>query len=180
MGRATRVWEVVGLHDGLPYVIKDLWLSLLAKGDQATLRAIYASLKAAGYEESEFKDYFMDIVVDEVVTINGEPDAISEEVVSQFSLPHNYMSYFIFQDVVSAKERSIHSHAHSRQEGTPGSRPELLPGESYQSNKLYYYESGQHHRVLFRQRGKRLDDIKNQKEFFRTLRQVVEGTYHYN
>ncbi|KAF8909122.1 hypothetical protein CPB85DRAFT_1562600 [Mucidula mucida] len=99
--RATRVWEVIELDSedmpiGTPKVLKDVWLYSDATPESDIYNAIFAALRQLDKDgsvaenerppplqpgsslEEDAKNYFMTILSDSVVTINGQPDEAPE------------------------------------------------------------------------------------------------------
>ncbi|KAF9032654.1 hypothetical protein BDZ89DRAFT_1063276 [Hymenopellis radicata] len=183
--RATRVWEVVELGPGdVPIggskVLKDVWLYFDAKPESDIYNEIFAALRqldeAGSVPESErppplqpgssleedAKHYFMTIVSDSIVMINGQPDEAQEP-------PAGYLEFFYTEEEEKvAKEATIEG---SQRGDVDGCTPKLKRADG----AAYPHKKRTHRRIVFEEVCRTLYKVLSYADFAKGLAQLVYG-----
>ncbi|KAK7026794.1 hypothetical protein VNI00_015452 [Paramarasmius palmivorus] len=179
LGRAIRVWVVQELNNkGVPFgnnlVLKDYWITLdsLTEG-QIQSRIFEAAARARG--NKEFKKYFMTILHDTIVTIDGEEDSsplhLGGEAVPMKS------RFCLKKEAARNVPRPHIDFVHSE---STGGNDVPVPEEEESDNddpkhEHHLYEPRKHARLVFKEVGTCLNMIKDQKTLFRCLIDALCG-----
>ncbi|KAK7046067.1 hypothetical protein VNI00_007062 [Paramarasmius palmivorus] len=184
LGRAIRVWLVQELDDdGVPFgpnlVLKDYWITLdsLTEG-QIQSRIFEAAAKARGNED--FKKYFMTILHDTIVNIDGEEDS------SPLHLGRVTVPLTERLDLKKKAARKVpKAHIDSGHGDSTGGNEVPVPAEELPlveerkhkdaRHEQHSYEPRKHARLVFKEVGTPLHKIKDQKVLFRCLIDALCG-----
>ncbi|KAF8867934.1 kinase-like domain-containing protein [Mucidula mucida] len=166
--RATRVWEVIELDSedmpiGTPKVLKDVWLYSDATPESDIYNAIFAALRQLDKDGSEdAKNYFMTILSDSVVTINGQPDEAPEP-------PEDYVELFYTEtEEKVAMEATV--------EGTHRGEVDGCTPKLKRANRAVYpHKKRIHRRIVFEEVCRTLYKVFSYADFTKGLAQLVYG-----
>ncbi|KAK7026718.1 hypothetical protein VNI00_015491 [Paramarasmius palmivorus] len=184
LGRAIRVWLVQELDDdGVPFgpnlVLKDYWITLdsLTEG-QIQSKIFEAAAKACGNED--FKKYFMTILHDTIINIDGEEDS-SPLHLGGATVPlaeRLDLKKKAARKVPKAHIDSGHGDSTGGNEvPLPAEEPPLVKERKHKDAKheRHSYEPRKHARLVFKEVGTPLHKIKDQKVLFRCLIDALCG-----
>ncbi len=183
--RATRVWEVVELDSkfqsiGTHKVLKDVWLYFDATPESHIYNVIFAALRQLDADgtvadserppplqpgsslEEDAKHYFMTIVSDSVVTINGQPDEAKEP-------PEGYVefSYTEAEDKF-AMEATVEGTLRGEVDG-------YTPQLKRAKRAAYPHKRRTHRRIVFKEVCRTLYKVLSYADFTKGLAQLVYG-----
>ncbi|KAF8869095.1 hypothetical protein CPB85DRAFT_1401682 [Mucidula mucida] len=183
--RATRVWEVVELDSnfqpiGTHKVLKDVWLYFDATPESHIYNAIFAALRQLDEDgtvadserppplqpgsslEEDAKHYFMTIVSDSVVSINGQPDEAKEP-------PEGYVEFcYTEAEEKFAMEATI--------AGTSrGEVDDYTPQLKRVDRAPYPHKKRTHRRIVFDEVCRTLYKVLSYADFTKGVAQLVYG-----
>ncbi|KAF8891899.1 hypothetical protein CPB85DRAFT_248345 [Mucidula mucida] len=183
--RATRVWSVVELDSnylaiGTPKVLKDVWLYFDATPESDIYNAIFAALRQLDEDgsvpenerppplqsgsslEQDAKHYFMTIVSDSVVMINGQPDEAQEP-------PAGYLEFFYTEEEDKfAMEAALEG---TQRGDVDGNTPTLKRADG----EAYPHKKRTHRRIVFAELCHTLYRVSTYAAFTKGLAQLVYG-----
>lgn len=144
-GNGTRVWLVYDENDPkkTELVLKDVWTCSERKSEKETLNCILQDMGKNADAPPNFQDYFMTILADEAVMVNGEVDKVSEKTLESCTLDP-YWDYYHSMVSTFSKRR---------------------------------YEARTHRRVLFKEYGRPLNHLTNQREYLQAVNQAIIGKH---
>ncbi len=183
--RATRVWEVIELDSedmpiGTPKVLKDVWLYSDATPESDIYNAIFAALRQLDKDgsvaenerppplqpgsslEEDAKNYFMTILSDSVVTINGQPDEAPEP-------PEDYVELFYTETEEKVAMEATVEGTHRGE--VDGCTPKLKRAD----RAVYPHKKRIHRRIVFQEVCRTLYKVFSYADFTKGLAQLVYG-----
>ncbi len=185
--RATRVWEVIELDSedmpiGESQVLKDVWLYFDATPESDIYNEIFAALRQLDADgsvseserppplqqgsslEEDAKRYFMNIISDSVVTVNGRADEAREP-------PTGYTEFFYTE--LDEEQVAMDAVIVAAQRGdVDGCTPKPKTNKAY----VYPHKARIHRRVIFLEVCETLYKVFSYSKFALGLAQLVHGT----
>lgn len=174
IGKATRVSQVRLCPEEVKnddekdqvFVVKDVWMGEKDRSEKEILEDICGRVNKVHVIpefDPEFREqYFVDILVDEVVLVDGRPDTFSESFGGE-PFPGDY-SIFGPKEQDGSFESSMKSQSDSANALELGDNPFKLP-----------FEARQHRRLLFKDVGRDVETMPNHHELFTHLAHVSIG-----
>lgn len=152
------------LHPNPPTkVIKDFWLDRDAESEEAIQTKIFNMFNKVNDigDVSDAKDYFMNIVCDEIVRQDGEEDVVKDL--------DCYRMYYLEDPKVVPKAESLLRETGKAITGHSAPLPKpALP-------RLRLYRGKVHRRILFDEVGAALDDVRDHDKYFGALIDAAKG-----
>lgn len=168
--RATRVWAVRKIIDetrwgddrlsGEMNVLKDVWLLHDAVGEKSNQDAIFAKL---GRHKKDAQKYFMTILADERVSVDGAIDQTPGPRESWGSAGLSTGTHHK-EPAISCPQHNVNSVTSENMCSVPGRAP------SSHSPRIHW-------RTVFQERGETVYDIENIRDFGHCLDDVVKGMF---
>ncbi|KAK7684955.1 hypothetical protein QCA50_011790 [Cerrena zonata] len=187
VGRATRVWQVrlrpeEAKNDeekSATYALKDVWIGETARSEKMILDDICTRVNTvypiSDFEEDFRERYFMDILADEVVRVDGSDDTLSN-FLGAIPFPKDYGSFKLEEEL---DPPTLVTTLRGSQSTTPvgASVPDTTEPSGNRASKASApsFEARQHRRILFRDVGKTLGKISNLQEYLTHLAHVTKG-----
>ena len=172
-GRGTRVWTVREVFDGKPtgplMVLKDSFVNEDRPREGDTTREIVNSLP----EGDRRRLHFLTVVVHGDVVIDDHPDTTD-------AIHHNKrcpLDVLNVGAIVNRRELSTLSHTASYTPNTgTGHLPFLLPAvKPFAPSRSY--QNRQHYRIVFKEVGEAVSNMKNRKDMFLAIQGALTGKY---
>uniref|UniRef100_A0A0W0GBD5 Protein kinase domain-containing protein n=2 Tax=Moniliophthora roreri TaxID=221103 RepID=A0A0W0GBD5_MONRR len=186
LGRAIRVWKVRELDDkgepfGPTYVLKDYWITL----DSMTEGQIQSNIfKVAGQvrPNQDFRKYFMTILHDTIVRIDGNEDTTELHLGAMVDLDSPEYSLKQVESKLPPRAHIVSTHSESTGGSGMTDADELFDSLLAQADakkaaerKRRVYEPRKHARLVFKEVGQSLDQITDQKLLFGCLIDALYG-----
>ncbi|KAI3607815.1 other 1 protein kinase [Moniliophthora roreri] len=186
LGRAIRVWKVRELDDkgepfGPTYVLKDYWITLNSMTEGQIQSNIF---EAAGRVRSnqDFRKYFMTILHDTIVRIDGKEDTTELHLSAMVDLDSPEYSLKQVELKLPTHTHIGSTHSQSSDDGGMVDADAFLnsllaqaDAEEIAERKRRVYEPRKHARLVFKEVGQSLDQIKDQKLLFGCLIDALHG-----
>lgn len=167
LGRGTRVWKVRRIEPADKsdnyYALKDVWLDETVKSERTIQQAMFDKMK----DQEDYRKHFVDIVHEEIVNIDGQEDRTKE-----LAMRGKTVEISGRKNLFSLRETR---QCEPRTPSQRGSRDTPLAAWNYIKNVISSCQPMVHYRLVHKQVGTPLDEIKNYKTFFKALSYALKG-----
>jgi hypothetical protein len=176
-GRGTRVWKVREVVDGKPtgppMVLKDSFVNEDRPREGETTKKIVGSLPAGDRRRL----HFLTVVVHGDVVIDDHPDstdAIHHGIHCPSGLPCINVAAIVYQGL--ADQSYVVSPSNTPSTHGSGSLAFVLPtAPGFDPSSSY--QNRQHYRIVFKEVGETVSNMKNRKDMFLAIRGALNGEY---